>query len=247
MSVQLEFVGHACMRLWEDNRPTIVMDPYLHEETKLEDDGFRLDADTVIVSSLTDRAHSNVAFAQGTPRVINALEVATGATSATINGVPLVGIATAEAPDHTHHAPMDNAMYAFNAGGLWFAHMGDLGYGLGDEELAPWLGKCDVLIPIVGEMNTVKLNDLDLMIQFLKPTWIVPMHYGLPPLGGPDAGGMTAIDAFLNRHHRSPVYVARHHTVAFPLPKSADGRPTIVVLEPSGYSPTSGFPEFRSS
>jgi len=28
MSVQLEFVGHACFRLWQDGRPAIVMDPY---------------------------------------------------------------------------------------------------------------------------------------------------------------------------------------------------------------------------
>ena len=125
MSVQLEFVGHACFRLWADGRPTIVMDPYLHEETQLEDDGSRLDADTVIVSSLTDRAHSNVALVRGNPRVINALDVATRATSATINGEPVVAIATAEAPDHSLHAPMDNAMYAFKAGGLWFAHLGD--------------------------------------------------------------------------------------------------------------------------
>ena len=247
MSVQLEFVGHACFRLWEDGRPSIVMDPYLHEETKLEDDGTRLDADTVIVSSLTDRAHSNVAFVRGNPRVINALDVATGETSATINEEPIVGIATAEAPDHIHHAPMDNAMYAFKAGGLWFAHLGDLGYGLGEEELAPWANTCDVLMPIVGEMNTVKLGPLDMMIEFLKPTWIVPMHYGLPPLGGADAGGMTPVDAFLNRHPRSPVYVVRHHTVTFPLPKSDNGYPTIIVLEPSGYKPTGGLPEFRSA
>ena len=138
-------------------------------------------------------------------------------------------------------------MYAFKSGGLWFAHLGDLGYGLGEEELAPWKSKCDVLLPIVGEMNTVKLGPLDMMIEFLKPTWIVPMHYGLPPLGGTDAGGMTPVDTFLNRHPHSPVYLARHHTVTFPLPKSSDGGPTIVVLEPSGYNPTGGFPEFRCS
>ena len=247
MSVQLEFVGHACFRLWEDGRPSIVMDPYLHEETKLEDDGSRLDAETVIVSSLTDRAHSNVGFVRDNPRVINALDVATGATSATINGEPIVGIATAEAPDHIHHAPMDNAMYAFKAGGLWFAHFGDLGYGLGEEELAPWANRCDVLMPIVGEMNTVKLGPLDMMIAFLNPTWIVPMHYGLPPLGGADAGGMTPVDAFLNRHPRSAVYVVRHHMVTFPLPKSDNGHPTIIVLEPSGYKPTGGLPAFRSA
>lgn len=247
MSVQLEFVGHACFRLWEDGRPMIVMDPYALEVAQLEDDGSRLDSDTVIVSSLTDDAHSNVGLVRGDPRVINALDVATGAAPATINGQPLVAIATAEAPDHDLHDSMDNAMYAFQAGGFWFAHLGDLGYGLSDEALAPWADKCDVLIPIVGEKNTVKLDDLDAMIEFLKPMWIVPMHYALPPLGGADAGGMTPLHVFINRRPRDPVIIVRHHTVAFPLPKSEYGRPTIVVLEPSGYMPTGGLPEFRSS
>ena len=60
MTVQLEFVGHACFRVWEDGRPSIVMDPFSHEKCELEFDGVRLKADTVIVSSLTDAAHDNV-------------------------------------------------------------------------------------------------------------------------------------------------------------------------------------------
>jgi len=243
MSMQLEFVGHACFKLWEDGKPKIVMDPWEHGVVQVEDDGFRLDGDTVIVSSLTDDAHNNVAFVRGNPKVINALDVALGTTSATINGEPLVAIAAAEDPDHDIHDPMDNAMYAFKAGGLWFAHLGDLGYGLSDEELAPWVGKCDVLLPITGEKNTVKLDDLDKMIDFLKPTWIIPMHYAIPPLGGADAGGMTTVDAFVNRRSHDPVIIARHHTVTFPLPKSETGRPTIIVLEPSGYKPSGGLLE----
>ena len=246
MSVQLEFVGHACFRLWENGAATIVTDPYNHGPARLEDDGSRLDAETVIVSSLTDEAHNNVAFVRGNPRVINALDVATGASSATINDEPLVAIAVKEVADHYLHDPMDNAMYAFKAGGLWFAHLGDLGYGLGEDELAPWVGKCDVLLAITGEELTVKLHELEPMIDFLKPTWVVPMHYGLPPFGG-TAPRMKSIDAFLDRRPRDPVFIVRHHMVTLPLPKSGDGRPTIVVLEPSGYVPTGGLPAFRSS
>ncbi len=246
MSVQLEFVGHACFRLWENGAATIVTDPYNHGPARLEDDGSRLDAETVIVSSLTDEAHNNVAFVRGNPRVINALDVATGASSATINDEPLVAIAVKEVADHYLHDPMDNAMYAFKAGGLWFAHLGDLGYGLGEDELAPWVGKCDVLLAIIGEELTVKLHELEPMIDFLKPTWVVPMHYGLPPFGG-TAPRMKSIDAFLDRRPRDPVFIVRHHTVTLPLPKPGDGRPTIVVLEPSGYVPTGGLPAFRSS
>jgi hypothetical protein len=246
MSIQLEFVGHACFRLWENGKPVIVTDPFGHTICQMEDDGFRLDAETIIASSLTDPAHDNVELVRGQPQVINALDVATGKTAATINGEPLVTIAAREVEDHHMHDPMDNALYAFKAGGLWFAHLGDLGYGLDAEDLAPLAGKCDVMLAITGEELTLTLDDLDKMIEILSPTWIIPMHYGLPPLAGANGGGMTPVDAFLNRHPQSPVFVVRHHTVTFPLPKSETEHPAIIVLEPSAYRPTGGVLEFAA-
>src|SRR5258708_24311396 len=86
MSVQLEFVGHACFRLWQDGRPSIVMDPLSYRELKLPDKGFRLEADTIIASSLTDPAHSTLELVKGSPQVINALDIAQGKIQPTING-----------------------------------------------------------------------------------------------------------------------------------------------------------------
>jgi L-ascorbate metabolism protein UlaG (beta-lactamase superfamily) len=247
MSVELEFIGHACFRLWEDGKPTIVMDPYSEAQCKLANDG-QLDADTVIVSSLTDAAHSNVAMVRGKPQVINALDVATGEATASINGQPLATIKAAEIPDHPR-GPEDNALYAFTAGGLWFAHMGDLGIELSEEELATFHGKCDVLMTITGQRYTPKFPELDRILRLLKPTWIVPMHYGLPPLGGESiaACGMTPVGDFLEHRAQDPVLLVRATKVAFPQPKSTNGRPAIVVLEPAGYKPTSGLPQFCCS
>ena len=59
MSVQLEFAGHACLRL---------------------------DADTVIVSSLVDSAHDNVDLVPGPAAGDQCPVVATGKQAATING-----------------------------------------------------------------------------------------------------------------------------------------------------------------
>ncbi len=246
MAVKLEFVGHACFRLWEDNRPSIVMDPYGQTACGLVDDGFRLATDTVIVSSLRDAAHSNVELVTGAKQVINALDVASGRIDPVINGRPIAAIPAAEIPDHPD-GPEDNALYAFFAGGYWWAHLGDLGYGLSADELEPWKDRCDILMPITGEELTLKLDELQDLIEIVKPTWIVPMHYAIPPVGGANAGGMTYIDAFLNERPRDPVYIARHHTVEFPLPVSPNGRPTIVILEPSGYTPTGGLPTFGHS
>ena len=238
MSVNLQWVGLACFRLWEDGGPVIVMDPYspsvVAAAVGVDQAVFdvRLQADTVIVSSFTDKAHGHHQLVDGNPKVINALYVALGTSDARINGEPLVTVQAAEAPHHPE-GPDDNAMYAFKAGDLWILHMGDLGYGVGAEELAPFAGRCDVLLALTGEDLTLRLDELEPMIDILDPTWIVPMHYRLPPL----SASMTAVDAFLQLRSRDPIFFAHHHTVRFPVPTQGLGRPTIVVLEPSGYEP----------
>ncbi len=54
MSVNVEWVGHACFRVWRDGGPVIVMDPYTPETVYLPEDGSTIEGDTVIVSSRTD-------------------------------------------------------------------------------------------------------------------------------------------------------------------------------------------------
>ena len=233
MSVQLEFVGHACFRIWQDGRPIIVTDPYGPDELGLPDKGALLEADTIIASSLTDKAHSNVGLVKGNPRVINALDVAQGKEGARINSEPMITVAAAEDPNHPR-GPQDNALYAFKVEDLWFMHMGDLGYRLSDEDLAPFANHCDVLMALTGESLTPCHGDLDSMFNFLKPKWIVPMHYGIPPV----SFKMSGIDKFLNHRAQDPVYHARDDTVTFPLPQSDLDRPTIVVLKPSGFEAT---------
>ena len=235
MAVHLEWVGMACFRLWQDGGPVIAMDPYTPSAIGLVDDGKRISADTVIVSSLTDVAHANVGLIEGEPQVINALDVARGKKSAQIYGAPLRAVEAAEVADHPDGAD-DNALYAFNAGGLWFLHMGDLGYGLTKDDLAPFAGCCDVLLALTGEGLTLKLDELDPMIEILNPTWIVPMHYNLAPVSG-QKRRMTKVDVFIERRPSDPVVYARQPVVTFPLPASELGRPAIVILEPSGYQP----------
>jgi len=234
MTVQLEFVGHACFRLWQEARPSIVMDPYTPADVRLEDGGSWLEAGTVIVSSLTDPAHDNVKLVAGNPRVINALDVARGEAEVTVNDEPLITVPAGEAPDHTGHSPHDNALYALKAGDFWILHMGDLGYELTAEQLAPFVDHCDMFLVITGEQNTPSYEELDPMIDFLRPKWVMPMHYNLPPI----SFGMSKVEKFLEHRARDPVIFPRHHTVTLPLPVLKPGHPTIVVPEPSGYTPT---------
>ena len=237
MTTNLQWVGHACFRLWQDGGPAVVMDPYNPSEIaracgtdrsvfELE----QLHAETVVVSSLTDKAHAYYQAVEGSPEVINALDVAQGKIQPKINEESIVAVQAAEAPHHPD-GPDDNALYAFKSGTLWFLHMGDLGYGIYEDELKPFNHRCDVLLALVGEGLTVSLDELDKMIDILKPTWIVPMHYECPPL----AANMTGLEVFLKRRSRDPIIHVRHHTVKFPLSTEGLLSPTLVVLEPSGF------------
>ncbi len=239
MAVHVEWVGLACFRIWEDGGPVIATDPYTPEVLGLTDPdelAHRLTAEIVIASSLTDTAHSNIDLIEGEPRVINALDVAEGRSSAELNGEPVVAVGATEIPDHPE-GMKENALYAFKVGGIWIMHMGDVGYGLPDDDLAPFQGRADLLLALAGEGLVLDHEELDPMIEFLKPRWVVPMHYGLAPVVG-QLRSMTKVETLLKRRSRDPVVLARRSTVAFPLDAGADAEPTIVVLEPSGYTPT---------
>ncbi len=232
MTIEVEFIGHACYRIWQDGKPTIVTDPYTHSDVGLVDDGTRFEAETVIVSSLTDLSHNNYQLVAGQPTVINALDVALGKSQAMVNSEPVICIRAAEHPAHPT-GPDDNGMYAFKVGDYWFAHMGDLGFGLPPEALQAWVGHCDVLLALTGEKFTLSLDELDPMIDFLQPKWIFPMHYHLPPPGRP----MLPLSAFLNRRPHDPVIHVNHPKVTLPLPTIKSGHSTIIILQPAGYTP----------
>lgn len=232
MKITVEFVGHACFRIWQDERPLVVTDPFTPSDVDLPDDVTTLEADNVIVSSLTDLSHNNYGMVTNNPTVINALDVAQGKAEATLNDEPVICIQAAEHPNHPTGAD-DNATYAFKVGDLWFAHLGDLGFGLTEKELLPWVGRSDVLLALTGDKYSLSLDELDEIIELLKPKLIFPMHYHLPPPGGP----MKPVSAFLERRPADPVVYVPHHSIDLPLPDFKPGHPTIVVLQPSGYTP----------
>ena len=230
MSVSVEFVGHACFRIWVDGCPLIVTDPYPPARLGLPSLE-PLAAETVIVSSLTDDAHSHISLVAGNPHVINALEIAHGLQEI-IGNEAIVAVEATEARDHPR-GPQDNALYSFKVGDLWLMHMGDLGYELTAEELSPFKDKCDVLFALAGQRLTPKFTELNRMFEVLAPRWILPMHYELPPLGF----GMTTVEEFLEDRREDPLVRPRNHTIDLPLPTLKEGHPTIVVLDPSGYTP----------
>ena len=227
MSVTVEWVGHACFRVWGQNTPVLVLDPYTPDELGVPE--ITITGDIVMLSSLDDSGHANVGLVEGEPLVVDALDVAAG-HEPELGGIPIVAVATHESDDHPD-GPDPNAMYAFALEGLWILHMGDVGHRVEPEALAPFVGRCDVLLALAGGGLTIPLDDLDAVIDVLSPRWIVPMHYGLPQI----KVDMLAVDEFLARHPEALVLRAGSSTIEIPAALPPPGRPTIVVLDPSGF------------
>ncbi|MCH2693147.1 MAG: MBL fold metallo-hydrolase [Acidobacteriia bacterium] len=227
MTVNVEWVGHACFRIWQDEESVIVTDPFSPSRLGLPD-GPAVEGDIVIVSSLEDVAHGCPDLVQGSPRVINALDLVQNNQQAEVNGTPIVTLGAAESPFHESGHPKDNALYAFNVGGLWILHLGDLGHGLNSSELEVFQNKCDILLAIVGQSNTLSLQELDVLIEKLKPNWIIPMHY---LLWWPSK--MRPLKEFLDRRAQDTLVYLRSSTAKFSGLSSGLKKPEILVLEAS--------------
>ena len=227
MTVNVEWVGHACFRIWQDEQSVIVTDPFSPSRLGLPD-GSAIEGDIVIVSSLDDVAHGCPDLVQGSPRVINALDLVKNNQQAEINGTPIVTLGAAESPFHESGHPKDNALYAFNVGGLWILHLGDLGHGLNSSELEVFQNKCDVLLAIVGQSNTLSLQELDVLIEKLKPNWIIPMHY---LLWWPSK--MRPLKEFLDRRAQDTLIYLRSSTAKFSGLSNGLKKTEILVLEAS--------------
>lgn len=229
MALNVEFVGLACFRLWDDaGGPVVVTDPYTPFDIGMPEDK-KIDGDLIVASSETDTAHFNPALVNGTPEIVNALDVTDG-KHFELGGREIAAIAVTEDPKLADSAK-DCAMYGFSLGGLDVVHMGDAGYVPSAAELEPFVGRCDVLLVLAGILFTPPLEELDRLIDLLKPDWIIPMHYFLPPM---IYAFRTEAD-FVAHRSADPVVYARSTRVRLPLADDlAAGGPVIVVLEAAG-------------
>jgi hypothetical protein len=224
--LNIEFVGLACFRVWEDGGPVTVLDPYTPDDIGMPNGS--IEGDTILASSFTDTAHFDPTFVAGHTEQINALDVAAGAEHR-IGDSPIVAVPVTEDPERID-APRDCAMYGFKLGGLDIVHMGDAGYVPSEQELAPFKDRCDVLLLLAGILFTPPLEELDRMIDILAPKWILPMHYFLEPM----IYAFRPAEDFVAHRSETPVVYPRTTTVQLPLADSWGDGPTIVVPEAAG-------------
>jgi L-ascorbate metabolism protein UlaG (beta-lactamase superfamily) len=161
----------------------MVTDPYTPGPQVSNFDPINEPADLVIMSSATDRFHSDPSHILGNPAVVNAVEVVSkdGNNETTVKGIPIHAFPSMESLTWDFgRDPEDNAMYLFEVEGLRFLHIGDIGNSLSDEHLAALAGNVDVMFALAGGNATIALDDLDNAIKAIAPRVIIPMHYFHP-------------------------------------------------------------------
>lgn len=178
--MKIKFYAHASFRLEGEVQPgqslSIVTDPYTPGPAASAFDPIAEPADLVIMSSATDRFHSDPSHVGGSPTVVNALEIPPAGL--TVKSLYIQAVPTKESLTFDFgRDPEDNAMYLFALEGMRILHMGDIGNPLSNDQLDRLAGQVDVMFALTGGHATIALDDLDRAIAAIQPRVIIPMHY----------------------------------------------------------------------
>ncbi|MEW6635444.1 MAG: MBL fold metallo-hydrolase [Actinomycetota bacterium] len=224
--MKIKFYAHASFRLEADGL-AIVTDPYTPGPEGSGFDPIGEPADLVIMSSATDRFHSDPSHVRGDPVVVNALELPP--EGAEVRGLHIRPFPAMESMTFDFgRNPDANAMYLFALGGVRVMHMGDIGNPVEPVQLEALRGNVDVLFALTGAHATIALDDLDAAIEAIGPRAIIPMHY-YSPRGVLE---IEPVETFLKRY--PPGSIERVGGPRLELtPASLPGERRIYVLEQS--------------
>ena len=183
-TVKVTWFGHSCF-LFDDGQTRVLTDPFN------EAVGYpvpHVEADVVLVSH-GHADHANVGAVKGSPTVIKT----TGSHEA--RGIRFRGVATWH-DDAGGSKRGPNIVFTWEMGGLRFAHCGDLGDLLTEQQVQA-VGKVDVLCIPTGGFFTIDPEHAKLVVEQLKPRVVFPMHY-LSDALSPDRFPLARVDQFLD-------------------------------------------------
>ena len=180
--MRVEWFGQSAFHLSGDGT-TVAIDPFGDMSALSSSRGIQwdyppisADADVLLVTH-EHGDHNAVEAIGGEPHTLRS-------TAGTLES-PL-GEVTAVASEHDDTAGTErgpNTIFVFTLDGVRVAHMGDFGQSGLREEQAAAIGDVDLLFVPVGGGFTIGAEQAALVVDRLKPRWVVPMHYRTERIG----------------------------------------------------------------
>ncbi len=194
--MRVEWYGQSAFRLSGDGT-AVAIDPFgdmsaLSSARGVQWDypAISADADVLLVTH-EHGDHNAVETIGGDPHTLRA--------TAGTHDSP-IGPITAVASEHDEAAGTErgpNTIFVFTLDGVRVAHLGDFGQSGLREEQASAIGEIDLLFVPVGGGFTIGAEQAALLVDVLKPRWVVPMHYRTERIGF-----LEPADAFLEKYER---------------------------------------------
>jgi L-ascorbate metabolism protein UlaG (beta-lactamase superfamily) len=218
--MRVEWFGQSAFHLSGDDT-TVAIDPFgdmsaLSSSRGIQWDYPAISADADVLLVTHEHGDHNAVEAIGG-------EPATLRSTAGKLESPL-GEVTAVASEHDDAAGTErgpNTIFVFTLDGVRVAHMGDFGQSGLREEQAAAIGDVDLLFVPVGGGFTIGAEQAALVVERLKPRWVVPMHYRTSRIGF-----LEPADEFLEKFDR----VERLEDSSFETDELAPGDGPLVVV-----------------
>jgi L-ascorbate metabolism protein UlaG (beta-lactamase superfamily) len=181
--VTIRWLGHSCFLISLDDTVKLVTDPFDQSVGYPMPD---VTADVCVVSH-DHFDHNCVTAVKGNPEVVK------GSGEKNAKGVNFKGVGAFH-DEKQGSLRGENTIFLWELGGIKFAHMGDLGVELSQDQTNQ-MGSVDVLFVPTGGYYTIDAPTADKVVSALNPKVVIPMHYKTVVMGPnfPIAG----VDEFL--------------------------------------------------
>lgn len=160
----IRWLGHSCFRI-RSKDATIITDP-VGKKT-----GYTIARQTADVVTLSHNhpGHANLAAVKPGYQIID------GPGEYEVHGVFIEGIRTYH--DREQGAELGyNTVYRIETGNLTFAHLGDLGHPLSDEQVEA-LSSVDVLFAPAGGGPLLSASEMAELVGAISPRLLIPMQF----------------------------------------------------------------------
>jgi L-ascorbate metabolism protein UlaG (beta-lactamase superfamily) len=184
--MKIKWLGHACFLLTSEAGTRIITDPFDNQV------GYPVpNEEANIVVTSHDHFDHNYIKAVKNPKDGVYLHISSPGRYSR-NGIIITGVSTFHDQAEGRKRGR-NVVFVIDIDGLRVCHCGDLGH-IPDARQAAEIGRIDILLLPVGGTFTVNAKEAYQVVNLLKPSVTVPMHYKTPEI----SFNVDGVDKFLS-------------------------------------------------